>query len=84
MYLLSTHTLQLKEFYGKAVPPYTILSHTWTDDELRFSDIHPSTSRAARSKSGFEKVSKFCAFAKNEGFEYVRKPGFEFCVEDIC
>ncbi|KAF2652884.1 HET-domain-containing protein, partial [Lophiostoma macrostomum CBS 122681] len=71
MYLLSTHTLQLREFFGKAVPPYAILSHTWTDDELRFSDIHPSTSRAARSKSGYEKVFKACAFAKKEGFEHI-------------
>ena len=38
MRLIDVRTLELKEFYGIATPPYAILSHTWTDEEVTFQE----------------------------------------------
>ena len=45
-----------KNFTGKPVPPYAILSHTWGKDEFLFEDLLKEESR---SKAGYEKV-RFC------------------------
>jgi ankyrin repeat protein len=41
MRLLNVRTFQLEDFFGKPVPPYAILSHTWGNDcdEVSFRDV---------------------------------------------
>ncbi|KAJ4345822.1 uncharacterized protein N0V89_011957 [Didymosphaeria variabile] len=39
MRLLHSKTLEFATFYGDATPPYTILSHTWGDEEVTFEDM---------------------------------------------
>lgn len=70
MWLLNTTTLSLTDI-PVPIPPYAILSHTWSISEVLFLDMQthplpPSTTR----KPGFAKVSRFCALAKSYGFEY--------------
>ncbi|KAG7411307.1 hypothetical protein LZL87_007346 [Fusarium oxysporum] len=67
MRLLNVSTLQLKEFIGQ-VPPYAILSHTWTEEEVLYSDIGTLTSS---SKQGYPKLVGCCRKAAQDGFEWV-------------
>ncbi|KAK8851754.1 HET-like protein [Apiospora arundinis] len=39
MRLIHATTLELREFMPPEVPPYTILSHTWGDEEVSFQDM---------------------------------------------
>lgn len=48
-------------------PPYAILSHTWTDQEVTYQDLISGT---GNSKSGYEKI-KFCGErAASDGLQY--------------
>lgn len=55
MRLLNTRTFELEDF-GVQSPPYTILSHTWGEEEVTFQDM--SDLDAARNKKGFAKVER--------------------------
>jgi hypothetical protein len=57
----------MREFNAPDAPPYAILSHTWGDEELLFSDVQNGVGQA---KKGFEKVSRFCTKAAEQGFEW--------------
>ena len=61
--------LTLEEFNDLEIPPYAILSHTWQDDEISFSDL-PLYSNGASYKAGHAKIVAFCAHAQARGFEY--------------
>ncbi|KAH6858958.1 heterokaryon incompatibility protein-domain-containing protein, partial [Alternaria rosae] len=67
MRLLDTRTLELKAFVD-SIPPYAILSHCWTDDEVVFSDL--ADLEQARKKKGFSKIEKTCELAIGDGFDY--------------
>jgi hypothetical protein len=60
MRLINYSTKRLEEFFGDRIPPYTILSHTWGDDEVTFADLmhHPA---AAAGKDGHRKIDFTCA-----------------------
>ena len=61
MRLLNVNTLQFKEFSNREIPPYGILSHRWTDDELSYKD----SQKGRRTDSlGHQKVLEFCAFVR--------------------
>src|SRR3989440_8278796 len=68
MRLLNTSTLQFREFHGREVPYYTILSHTWGEEEVSFQDMQTDSKEG---KSGFAKIKSCCALAASEGWEYV-------------
>ncbi|KAK4220831.1 HET-E heterokaryon incompatibility protein, partial [Podospora fimiseda] len=56
----NTGTIRLTKFLIKDIPPYAILSHTWSDkeeEEVSFKDL---TDGGADSKHGFNKI-RFCA-----------------------
>jgi len=53
MRLLNTSTFQLREFLGKDVPRYAILSHTWGKEEVLFQDMQNGS---GWGKAGFEKL----------------------------
>jgi len=57
MWLLNATTLKLEYFLGSDVPPYTILSHTWGNEEVTFQDITQGT---ASPKEGYTKLVKTC------------------------
>ncbi|KAM0549150.1 hypothetical protein ACHAPJ_009605 [Fusarium lateritium] len=68
MRLLNVASLTLQEFNGRQVPPYAILSHTWGEGEVLFSDIGTP---AAASKQGYSKVTGCCKKVAQDGFEWV-------------
>ncbi|KAE8344226.1 heterokaryon incompatibility protein-domain-containing protein [Aspergillus arachidicola] len=67
MRLLNARTLQLTEF-ASDFPPYAILSHTWSSEEVSFQEIHSSE---ARYKLGYQKIQKCCEQALVDDLEYV-------------
>ncbi|THV00576.1 HET-domain-containing protein [Dendrothele bispora CBS 962.96] len=71
MRLLNASTLCLSEFPGNDVPPYAILSHTWSKEEITFQDIQDPHSSVTRSRAGFRKLQGCCDLARQHGFEYV-------------
>ncbi|KAM6476953.1 heterokaryon incompatibility protein-domain-containing protein [Trichoderma sp. SZMC 28011] len=70
MRLLCAKTQKLVEFFGDAIPPYAILSHTWEDEEITFQDITQGHSYR-ESKKGWAKVIKCCQQAIKDDFEFV-------------
>lgn len=85
MRLLRTKDLQLEEFFGSSTPPYAILSHTWSREEISFHDMQSlaekrsfglSTSHAHRqskikSKGGYAKIASACAQAAKDNHDYI-------------
>ncbi|KAL4727587.1 hypothetical protein ACLX1H_004270 [Fusarium chlamydosporum] len=67
MRLLNVSTLSLQEFIGR-IPPYAILSHTWGEQEVLYSDIGTP---AATSKQGHDKLTGCCRKAAQDGFDWV-------------
>jgi hypothetical protein len=68
MRLLNTTTIELHEFHGSAIPPYSILSHRWEGDEISFQDV---LNKKRLDAQGWVKVRKCCDFAKLRGHEFV-------------
>ncbi|KAE8134310.1 hypothetical protein BDV38DRAFT_295408 [Aspergillus pseudotamarii] len=66
MRLSNTSTLQLTEFVSN-FPPYAILSHTWSSEEVPFQQTH---SWEARYKQGYQKIQKCCEQALADNLEY--------------
>lgn len=66
--------LELKEngelslaLFNNNIPPYAILSHTWGDDEVSFSDVEAGK---GQSKAGYHKI-RFCGEqAARDGLKY--------------
>ncbi|KAJ1326383.1 HET domain-containing protein [Microdochium nivale] len=67
MRLLSVHSLTVTEF-GRDVPPYAILSHTWGTEEVSFVDIQDGTGTKLR---GYSKVHECCRQTRRDGLDYV-------------
>jgi hypothetical protein len=66
----------LAESFGKDIPRYAILSHTWGSDcnEITYKDLMKGT---GQSKPGCRKVSFCCGQAAQNGLDY-------FWVETCC
>jgi hypothetical protein len=70
MRLLNATTLQLEEFWNStATPPYSILSHTWEQQEVSFQAI--SNIDSASGLAGFSKIKACCQQALADGYEWV-------------
>src|ERR1700761_3901303 len=69
MRLLNSKTLELKEFIGREIPEYVILSHTWGDEEVTFQDIQDL--EKATKKKGYEKIESCCKRAASDGAQWV-------------
>jgi hypothetical protein len=61
--------LSLAEFYGKQIPQYAILSHTWiaNHEEVTFRDIMEGRGKA---KAGYEKLRFIAKQATLDGLHY--------------
>lgn len=69
MRLINTSTLQFEEILGSAKPPYAILSHTWGNQEVTYDEtLNPS--QETRQKTGFQKIERCCAIAREHGLLY--------------
>jgi hypothetical protein len=72
MRLLKAETIELVQFLPNQIPPYAILSHTWSsnpDDEVLFADI--GKEEAKRKPAYQRKVAPACKKALKRGFDYV-------------
>ncbi|KAL8668705.1 MAG: hypothetical protein Q9168_006674 [Polycauliona sp. 1 TL-2023] len=67
MRLIDTSSYEIVEFPPRRLR-YAILSHTWGEDEYLFAD---RDNPARRTSAGFQKVSRCCALAASEGFDYL-------------
>lgn len=64
MWLLNIETKKLEYFEGRSIPPYAILSHRWTCDEVSFQDV---INGAATLRSGWLKIDNFCTQVCTDG-----------------
>ena len=71
MHLLNVDTLKLETFYDSHVPNYAILSHTWSKEEVTFSDMQDPSSQRTTGLAGFEKIFRTCEQGKTDGYQYV-------------
>ncbi|KAJ4152384.1 hypothetical protein NW754_004178 [Fusarium falciforme] len=63
----SPQGLEMVDFSPNSIPPYAILSHTWTDDEVIYTDVIANT---AKQKSSYHKIEYTCRQALTDGYEY--------------
>src|SRR6188474_2235445 len=68
MRLINVNNYALEEFFGKPIPPYVILSHTWEKEEVLLKDMQ-DIHKAGRMK-GFSKIYHCCTQAKKDGFKW--------------
>jgi hypothetical protein len=70
-YVPGDEKLEVIEKWGKAIPPYAILSHTWStspDDEVLLADIRNGTSH---KKPAFAKLEHAMQRAKLDGYGWL-------------
>ncbi|KAK5655271.1 hypothetical protein OQA88_5838 [Cercophora sp. LCS_1] len=67
MRLLNVDTLKLEEFFSQDIPPYSILSHVWGDEEVAYHEVGSVT---IRSKKGWQKILRCCWKTRFEGLHY--------------
>ncbi len=69
MRLLNVDTFALEDFFGRTLPRYAILSHTWDGGEVTYQDI--ADLERAKQKAGFVKIQHICEQARQDGYDYV-------------
>ncbi|KAI0873910.1 hypothetical protein GGS24DRAFT_461623 [Hypoxylon argillaceum] len=67
MRLLNIDSLEVEEFIGSSLPPYTILSHTWGVEEVTLQDL-PKV--GLTRLVGFRKLQYLCDQTRQDGFQY--------------
>ena len=67
MYLIDTNTLQLTWFPGET-PPYAILSHTWSSEEVVFADF--GNLSKIETRASFRKIKLTCQQARRDDLGY--------------
>jgi hypothetical protein len=78
MRLIHGQTLKIVDFADHHhIPPYAILSHTWSDEEVTFQDMSMDLSNEARQLLGsdfkgasYKKIAFCCQQASKDGLEY--------------
>lgn len=72
MWLIHVDTKILEEFFGRGIPPYAILSHTWTTgQEVTFQEMKSAAGKVPQSpKDGWSKIDMTCHLAALDGLEY--------------
>jgi hypothetical protein len=69
MRLLNTSTFELREFFGKNIPVYAVLSYRWEDEEATLPNLQNGSGKLLRSWS---KIENCCAEARRWGLNYSR------------
>nr|POF13259.1 vegetative incompatibility protein het-e-1 [Quercus suber] len=70
-YVPGSARLEIVQKWGKDIPPYAILSHTWSanpDDEVLFSDVQHGT---CASKPGYAKLENAMKRAQLDGYGWL-------------
>jgi hypothetical protein len=67
MRLIDCKTYEMTEFIDN-IPPYAILSHTWEDEEVLYSDMR--NIEEAAKKKGFAKIKAVCGLAIDARYQY--------------
>lgn len=67
MRLINVHTMCLEEFFGDDIPPYCILSHRWTGDEISYKDFRKGR---RKDSAGYQKIVHFCNLVKQDMLRY--------------
>ncbi|KAK7970104.1 hypothetical protein PG996_001461 [Apiospora saccharicola] len=70
MRLINTHTLEIVEFFGKPVPEYAILSHTWGKGEMTLQEMQSPTPQTS-AKAGYQKLKAASNQALGDGYEWI-------------
>jgi hypothetical protein len=68
MWLINTHTFELKFVFAEDAPPYAILSHRWEDEEITFQEMNLKGN--GNKEKGYKKVVDFCEIARADGYDY--------------
>ncbi|RYP56441.1 hypothetical protein DL769_009913 [Monosporascus sp. CRB-8-3] len=68
MRLLNVQSRQLEEYFGDNIPPYAILSHTWSDSEVTFQDLAKPDHA---TKPAYAKIEGCCQQAIRDRLNYV-------------
>lgn len=70
MWLIDTKTFKLRQFVGRKIPDYAIVSHTWGKREIDFNAwVHDF--RTASQKPAFAKIQSACIQAQTDGLKYL-------------
>ena len=67
MRLIDTNKIQLVPYLVADPPPYAILSHTWREDELIYSEL---MNGYGMDKKGYKKIKYLCDLARKDNLEY--------------
>ena len=67
--LNTTPPLLAKEFNESELPAYAILSHTWEEEEVLFSDL-PLLANIPEKNPTHAKILRFCDLARAQGYQY--------------
>ncbi|KAL6251759.1 hypothetical protein RBB50_001969 [Rhinocladiella similis] len=70
MKLINSKTFTLENFFTETAPPYAILSHTWTSEELTYQDITSDGGLSCTTKKGCAKLKQTCRLAVQDGLDY--------------
>ena len=73
MRLINTVTLQLEEYFDKAVPEYAILSHTWGQNEVVLADYEQRIylKQKRGDTNAVSKIRNFCRLAAVDGYTHI-------------
>ncbi len=69
MRLINVDDYSFREFFGNAIPEYSILSHTWGNGEVRYQDMWPLDHRR-RQRQGFDKIRFACEQSARDGLKW--------------
>ncbi|OOF90952.1 hypothetical protein ASPCADRAFT_155651, partial [Aspergillus carbonarius ITEM 5010] len=69
MHLINTSTYEMREFEGRDIPEYAILSHTWGEGEVTFTDYESIDH--ARTRPAFHKIEHSCRLATEYRLNWV-------------
>lgn len=67
MRLLNVDSFELHEFFDDDIPPYSILSHRWGNDEVSYQDF---SAGRKRHSEGYRKIEELCNFVKRRKLKY--------------
>ncbi|KAI0443500.1 heterokaryon incompatibility protein-domain-containing protein [Xylaria telfairii] len=68
MRLIHIPSMVIQEYQGEEVPPYAILSHTWNEEEVSFSDFQDGK---GPSLKGYQKIRSCCRQAVSDGLDAI-------------
>jgi hypothetical protein len=87
MRLLHTDYFTFHEFFDNDIPPYAILSHRWSDEEVSFQEFNLQRSKFLRGETtsyGWSKIRQACELAQGRGPRPLRSDNLEWVWIDTC